>query len=146
MRLWGRLKSYYPFPKKLKIELSQDPAILLLGIPPEKTRIQKDTCSSVLTAALVTIAKTWKQPKRPSPEKEKDGVVPMYRGILLSHTKNEITPFAVTRTDFEVIVLSEVRQRKTNIVYHHSYVIPTFLKKRYKWTYLWNIKTYRYWK
>jgi len=33
------------FPKKLKIELPYDPEIPLLGIYPEKTIIQKDTCN-----------------------------------------------------------------------------------------------------
>ena len=65
------LKSYYPFPKKLKTELSYNPAILLLGISPEKTIIQKDTCTPVFTAAPVTIAKTQKHPKRPSAEKQR---------------------------------------------------------------------------
>ena len=31
-----------------------------------KTTIQKDTCTPMFTAALFTIAKTWKQPKCPS--------------------------------------------------------------------------------
>ena len=35
---------------------------------PEKTVIQKDTCTPVFTVALFTIAKTWKQPKCPSTE------------------------------------------------------------------------------
>ena len=56
------------FLKKLKIELQYDLAIPLLGIYPEKTVIQKDTCTPVFTAALFTIAKTWKQPKCPSTE------------------------------------------------------------------------------
>ena len=33
---------------------------------PEKTIIQKDTCTTVFTEALLTIARTWKQPKCPS--------------------------------------------------------------------------------
>ena len=49
--------------KKLKIELSYNPAIPLLGIYPEKTIISKDTCTPMFIAALFTIARTWKQPK-----------------------------------------------------------------------------------
>ena len=58
-------KTVWRFLEKLKIELPYDPAIPLLGIYPDKTMIQKDTCTPVFTAALVTIAKTWKQPKCP---------------------------------------------------------------------------------
>ena len=46
--------------KKLKIELSHDPTIPLLGIYTEKILIGKDTCISMLIVALFTIAKTWK--------------------------------------------------------------------------------------
>ena len=53
------------FLKDLKIELSYNPAIPLLGIYPEKTIIQKELCTTVFTAALFTIARTWKQPKCP---------------------------------------------------------------------------------
>ena len=52
--------------KKLKIELPYDPAILLLGILPEKTVIQKDTYTPMFIAALFTTAKKWKQSKYPS--------------------------------------------------------------------------------
>ena len=61
--LW---RTVYKFLKKLKLELPYDPAIPLLGIYPEKTTIQKDTCIPMFTAALFTIARTWKQPKCPS--------------------------------------------------------------------------------
>ena len=54
--------------KKLKIELRYDPAIPLLGIYLEKTRIRKDACTLIFTAALFTIARIWKQPKCPSTE------------------------------------------------------------------------------
>ena len=56
------------FPQKLKIELPYDPAIPLLGIYPDKTKTQKDTCTPMFTAALFTRAKTWKQSKCPSTE------------------------------------------------------------------------------
>ena len=61
--LW---KAEWSFLKKLKIELPYDPAIPLLGIYPDKTIIQKDTCIPMLTAALFTVAKIWKQSKCPS--------------------------------------------------------------------------------
>ena len=54
--------------KKLKIELSYDPAIPQLGIYPEKTIIQKESCNTMFIAALFTIARTWKQPRCPSSE------------------------------------------------------------------------------
>ena len=44
--------------QKLKLDLASDPVILLLGIHPEETIIQKDACSPVFTAALFTFAKT----------------------------------------------------------------------------------------
>jgi len=33
--------------------------------------------------------------------------------------KNEIMPFVVTWMDLKIIILSEVRQRKTNIIWDH---------------------------
>ena len=48
------------FLKILKIELPYDIAVPLLGIYPEKTIIQKDTCTPMFIAALFTIAKIWK--------------------------------------------------------------------------------------
>ena len=51
------------FFKKLGIKPSHDPAIPLLGIHPEETKIEKDTCIPVLIGARFTIAKTWKQPR-----------------------------------------------------------------------------------
>ena len=46
--------------KKLKVKLSYDPAIPLLGIHTEKTKtlIQRNTCTPVFIAALFTVAKT----------------------------------------------------------------------------------------
>ena len=55
--LW---RTVWRFLKKLKIELPYDPAFSLLGIYPEKTIIQKESCTTMFTAALFTIARTWK--------------------------------------------------------------------------------------
>ena len=48
-----------------RLELLYDPAIPLLGIHPEETRIERDTCIPMFIAALFTIARTWKQPRCP---------------------------------------------------------------------------------
>ena len=45
---------------KIRI-LPYDPAIPLLGIHTEETRIERDTCTPVFIAALFIIARTWKQ-------------------------------------------------------------------------------------
>ena len=54
------------FLKRLEIELPYNPAIPLLGIHTEETRIERDTCTPVFIAALFIIARTWKQPRCPS--------------------------------------------------------------------------------
>ena len=54
------------FLKKLGIKPPYDPAIPLLGIYPEETRVEKDTCIPLFFVAQFTIARTWKQPRCPS--------------------------------------------------------------------------------
>ena len=53
------------FLKNLKIQLPYDPAISLLSIHTEETRIERDTCTPMFIATLVVIARTWKQPRCP---------------------------------------------------------------------------------
>ena len=52
--LW---KTVWSSLKKLKIELPYDPAIPLLGVYPEKTIVQKDTCNPTFISALFTAAR-----------------------------------------------------------------------------------------
>ena len=61
--LW---KTVWRFLKKLRIKPPYDPAIPLLGIYPEETKIEKDTYIPLFIVALFTIARTWKQPTCPS--------------------------------------------------------------------------------
>ena len=61
--LW---KTVWRFLRKLGIKPPYDPAIPCLGIYLEKTKIEKVTCIPFFTAALFTIARTWKQPRCPS--------------------------------------------------------------------------------
>ena len=58
-------KTVWRFHNKWGIKAPYDPAIPLLGIYPEETRVENDTCIPVFIAALFTIARTWKQPRCP---------------------------------------------------------------------------------
>ena len=53
------------FLKKLGIKPPYDPAIPVLGIYPEESKTEKDTCIPLFIVALFTIARTWKQPRCP---------------------------------------------------------------------------------
>jgi len=62
-------KSVWRFLRKLDIALPEDPAITLLGIYPKGAPTYiKDTCSTVLIAALFTITRSFKDPRCPSTE------------------------------------------------------------------------------
>ena len=100
--LW---KAVWRFLRKLKIELPFDPAIPLLGIYPEKTTTRKDTCTPMFTAALFTIAKTWKEPKCPSTEEWINIYTMEYYAAIKRY---EILAFLATWMDLEIIMLSEV--------------------------------------
>lgn len=70
----------------------------------------------MLTAALFTIDKTWKQPKCPSPEERIKKMWCIYTVEYYSAMKmNEMMLSAATWMQLEGIILSEVGERKTNI-------------------------------
>ena len=77
----------------------------------------------MLTAALLTIAKTWKQPKCPPTD---DWIKKMWNIDTMEYysaiKKNEIMPFAATWMDLEMTMLSEVSQTEKQIPYDMSYI------------------------
>ena len=78
----------------------------------------QDTCTPAFTAALFTIAKTWKQPKCPSADEWIKKMWYIYTMEYYSAIKkNEIRPFAATWTDLEIILLSEVSQKDKDKYY-----------------------------
>ena len=66
LHCWWEWKMIWRFLKKLEIKPPYDPAVPLLGIYPEETKTAKDTCMQLFIAALLTIARTSKQPRCPS--------------------------------------------------------------------------------
>ena len=112
--LW---RTVWRFLKKLKIELPYDPAIPLLGMYPEKTLIQKDTCTPMFIAALLTITNEWNQPKCPSTDEWIKKIWHIYTMEYYSAIKrNKLELFVVRWLDLESVIQSEVRKRKPNTV------------------------------
>ena len=110
--LW---RTVWRFLKKVKIELPYDPPIPLLGIYPEKTIIQKESCTTMFTAALFTIARTWKQPKGPLTEERINKMWHIYTMEYDSAIKrNETELFVVRWMDLESVIQSEVSQKEKN--------------------------------
>ena len=69
----------------------------------------------MFTAALFTIAKTWKQPKCPSTDEWINKMWYIYI-IEKAIKKNEIMPLTATWMDLEIIIPSEVSKTKINII------------------------------
>ena len=71
----------------------------------------------MFTAALFTKAKAWKQPKGPWTDEWIKKMWCIYKMEYYSAIKKkEIMPFVATWMDLEIIILSEVRKRKTNTI------------------------------
>ena len=87
----------------------------------------KRSFTPMFIAALFTIAKTWKQPKRPLTDEWIKKMWYIYTMEYYSAIKkNEIMPFAATRMDLEMIIPSEVSRKEKN-KYHmaqqfHSWI------------------------
>ena len=76
----------------------------------------------MFTAVLFIIAKTWKQPKCPSTDEWIKKMCYIYTmEYYLAIEKNEIMPFAATRLDLEIIILSEISQKEKD-KYHISLI------------------------
>jgi hypothetical protein len=101
---------------ELDIVLPEDPAIPLLGIYPEDVPTdKKDTCSTMFTAALFIIARSWKEPRCPSTEEWIQKMWYIYTMECYSAIKkNEFMKFLSKWMDLEDNILSEVTQSQRN--------------------------------
>ena len=100
-------------PKKLGIEPPYGPAIPLLGIYPEETKIEKDTCIPLFITALFTIARTWKQTRCPSTDEWIKKLWHIYIMEYYSAIKRNAFESVLMRwMNLEPIIENEVSQRK----------------------------------
>ena len=76
--------------KKLGIKPPRDPAILLLGIYLGRIIIPRDTCTPMLTAALVTTSRTSNQPKCPVTDEQLNKV-----WYIHTMESNSATPWTI---------------------------------------------------
>ena len=126
--LW---RTVWRFLEKLKIELPYDPPIILLGIYPEKTIIQKEICTTMFIEALFTITRTWNPPKCPSTDEWIKKMWHVYKMEYYSAIKrNEIELFVVRWMDLESVIQSEVNQKEKNkyCMLTHIYGIKKIIK------------------
>ena len=118
--LW---KTVWRFLKKLGIKPPYNPVIPLLGIYPEETKIEKDTCTLMFTAALFKTARTWKQPRCPSTDewiKKSWYIYTMKYYSAIKRNTSESVP--MRWMNLEPIIQSEVSQKKK-----HKYHILTHI-------------------
>ena len=101
------------FLKKLGINSTYNPAIPLLAIYPEETKIEKDTCMPWFIAALFTIPRTWKQPRCPSADEWIKKKWLIYTMEYYSAIKRNAFESVMMRwMNLELIIQSEVCQKE----------------------------------
>ena len=108
--LW---RTVWRFLKKLGIKPQYDPAMPLLGIYPEETKIEKHACIPLFTAALFTTARTWKQPGCPSTDEWIKQFWYIYTMEYYSAIKRNTFESVLMRwMNLEMIVENEVTQKE----------------------------------
>ena len=108
----------------MDIVLLEDPAIPLLGIYPEDVpTCNKNTCFTMVIAALFIIARSLKNPRCPSTEEWIQKIWCIYAMEYYLATKNnEFMKFLGKWMDFEDIILSEVTKSQKNSHDMHSLI------------------------
>ena len=85
----------------------------LLGIYPEETKIEKDTCIPLFIAALFIIAGTWEQPRWPSRGEWIEQLWYIYtRGYYSTTKRNTFELILIKWMNLEPIIQSEVSQKE----------------------------------
>ena len=106
---------------KLRIELSYEPTVSLLGIHTEETRIKRDTCTPVFTAVLCTIVRTWTPPRCPSADEWIRTLWYIYTlGYHSAIKRNAFESVLMRWMKLEPIIQSKVSQKEK-----HQYCVLT---------------------
>ena len=139
--LVGGLRSHKPHDRKkkkttttkLKLQLPYDPAIPLQGIYTGKMKtlifkFKKVTCTSLFIAALLAIAKTWKQPKCPLTDEQVKKTWQIHYQPL---KKKKYCHLQYLWMNLKIVTLGEVSQTDKD---KYCIVSVTYgiLKKKYK--------------
>ena len=88
-----------------------------MGIYPEKTIIEKDTCTPMFTVALFTIARIWKKPRCPSTDEWIKKLWYIYAMECYLAIKRNTFESVLMWMNLEPIIQSEVSQKKKNKYY-----------------------------
>ena len=101
------------FLKKLQIELPYDPAIPLLGIHTEETRIERDMYTPMFIAALFTVPRTWKPLRCPSADEWIRKQWYIYTMEYYSFIENNAFESVLMRwMKLEPVIQSEISQKE----------------------------------
>ena len=99
-----------------------DPAIPLLSIYPEETKIERDTCIPLFIAASFTIARTWKQPRCPLTD---EWIKKLWYTYLMEYysaiKKNAFESVLMRWMNLDTIIQSEVSQKDKYHILMHIY-------------------------
>jgi hypothetical protein len=103
-------KSIRRFPRKLEIDLPEDPAIPLSGVyPKDPPPGHSGTCPTMFITALVMIARSWEQPRCPMTEEWIQKMWFIYSMEYYWAIKNmDIINLASKWMELENIIVSEV--------------------------------------
>ena len=117
-------KAVWRFLKKLEIKPPYDPAITLLSIYAEETKIDKRTCITLFIAALFTVARTWKKPRCPSTDEWIKKLWYIYTMEYYSAIKRNAFESVLMRwMNLEPIIQGEVKsERERQISYINAYI------------------------
>ena len=120
--LW---KTVWRFLKRLGIKSPYDPEIPILGIYPEETKIERDTCIPLFIAAPFTIARPWKESRCSSTDEWIKKLWYIYTMEYYSAMKRNAFESVLMRwMNLEPMIQSEVSQKEKDKYHILTHMAP----------------------